>query len=110
CGEGSLAADCDEGVNACLSHDFAHPVGSAVLERVRAARADDRAAEFGDAPDVVPCERLVVAVNDTPPAALEADELEGVHRDAREDDPADDRVESGRVSSAGENADRHESS
>src|SRR5690606_19545450 len=99
-----LAADDDERVDAGLREDLPHPLDSAVLERVGAARADDRAAELADAADVVPRQRCVVLVEDALPAVAKAHEVESVNLHSREHDTADDCVEARGIAAARENA------
>ncbi len=74
---------------------------------IRAARPEDRAADLGEALDLVPGEGEEVAVHDAPPPVADADELEVVRGGALQDDAADDRVQSGAIAAAGQDADLH---
>src|SRR5690606_7507140 len=98
--EGPLTADDDEGSDTGLVEDFSDSFDTAVIERVGAARADDGAAEFADAPDIESSQRRIVLIQDAPPAILKPDEFESVHLHAGEYDAPDDRVEAGRVAPA----------
>ena len=108
-GEGPLAADRDDAVEPVAVHRLGDVVGAAArpLVGVRAAGAEDRAAHLRQALHLVPGQREEVAVDDTPPAVADADELEVVRGGALEHDAADDRVEPGAVAAARQDADLH---
>ena len=78
------------------------------LERVGPAGAEDRAAAGQDAADLVDAEGHGLALERTPPAVPEADELVAVDADTLADDGADHGVESGAVSAAGQDTDAHQ--
>ena len=103
-----LAADRDQRVEPALLDRLAHLVDAALdLERVRPRRAEDRAAAVQDAARGLVGELDRLVLEHARPAVAEADELVVVLVDALADDAADDRVESGAVSAAGEDADAH---
>ena len=83
-GERALAADRDDRVDAVRVEHPLDVLGAAALalERVGAARAEDRAALLGEAAHVVTRDRHEVALDDAPPAPAEADELRVVRDDA----------------------------
>ena len=107
--ERALAADRDDAVDAVAVQRLRDVLGAAArtLVGVRAAGAEDRAADLRQALHLVPREREEVAVDDAAPAVADADELEVVGRRALEHDAADDRVQAGAVAAAGEDADLH---
>src|SRR5690606_2037583 len=99
-GEGAFAADRDERVDSVALHDLGDALGTAVVERVGAARAQDRAALLADAHDLLPGQRHDEFFANAFPAAAEPDELVAIHLDAGEHDPADYRVQSWCVATA----------
>jgi hypothetical protein len=107
-GEGSLAADGDDGVDPQPFHVGLDDVrAAAVLERVGPGRAQDGAALFRDTADHGPGEVDDVTFHHTAPAVAESDELVAVDGNALEDGATDDRVQSGAVSAAGEDSNFH---
>ena len=107
--EGAFAADRDDAVDVVAVEGLRDVLRAAPgpLVGVGATRAEDGAADLGQSLHLVPCEREEVAVDDATPAVADADELDVVVRGALEDDAADDRIESGAVSAAGEDTDLH---
>ena len=77
------------------------------LDRVRAARAQDRPAAGQDAADLGDAQLRGEALERALPAVAEADELVAVLRHALADDGADDSVETGAVAATGEHSDAH---
>src|SRR5581483_6885570 len=103
--QGVLAADRDERVDVFEGRTYR--VDAAVdLVRVRAGRPDDRAAPRQDPGDLRCAERLEVLLDHPAPALADADHLVAVGPRAS-CDRADDRVQSGAVATAGEDADAH---
>ena len=88
-----------------LSRDRARPV--LALERVRARRAEDRAAARQDPARGLDRELLVLVLQRPAPAVAEAHDRVAVLVDALPDDRADDRVEAGAVAPACENSEAH---
>ena len=77
-GQGALAADGDDGVDAEPVHVGLDDLGpAAVLERVGAGRAEDGAALLGDAADHGAGDLDDVALDDAAPAVQESHELAG---------------------------------
>ena len=100
-----LAADRDERVE--LLEGLLDAFDAALeLVRVRARRADDRAALGQDPRDLVAAERLQVAVDHPAPAVQDADRLVAVLPEPPADGP-DHRVQPGAVAAACEHADPH---
>ena len=77
------------------------------LDRVGAARAEDRAAARQDAAHLRDAERRGDALERALPAVAEADELVAVLLHALADDGTDDGVETGAVAAAGQHSDAH---
>src|SRR5579885_3466160 len=100
-----LAADRHQGVE--LPERGQHAVHAAVhLVRVRARRADDRAAAREDPRDLLRPERLEELLDHPAPALAHADDVVAARpRPAR--DGTDDRVQPGAVAAAGEDPDAH---
>ena len=108
-GQGALAADRDDAVDAMLCESLRDVLGAAAraVVGVGAAGAEDRTALPGQALHLMPGERHEVAVDDSAPAVADPDELQVVGGRALEHDAADDRVQAGAIAAAGQDADLH---
>ena len=101
-----LAADRDQRVD--LLEGALDPLDAAlVLERVRARRADDRAADVQDPGDLVPAERFEVAVDRTAPAVQDAERLVPVLPQPPADG-ADNRIQARAISAPSEHPHTHD--
>ncbi len=108
-GERAFTADGQDAVDARILERPSDVLGSAArsLIGVGATRAEDRAADLRQTLHVVAREREEVPVDDATPSVTDADEVESVCRRALEDHAADDRVQTGAIAAAGEDADSH---
>ena len=108
-GERAFTADGQDAVDTGILERASDVLGAAAgaLVGVGAAGSQDRAADLRQALHVVAREGKEVAVDDPAPSVTDADEIEPIRRRALEDHAADDRVQTGAVAAAGEDADSH---
>src|SRR5690606_15660817 len=108
-GQRAFAAYRDDAVDLVAVQRLGDVVGAAPLSLVGigAAGAEDRAPDLREPLDLVTGERHEIALDHSAPSVADADEFQVVRRGALEHDSADDRVESGAVAAAGEDADLH---
>ncbi len=99
-----LPSDCDERVELAVGEVLQHALDAVLdLERIRAARADDRPAAGQDPRDLPRPELLEQRLDQSAPALAHGDDVPA-GRVGPPHDCADDRVEPGAVAPAGENA------
>src|SRR5690606_28475574 len=107
-GQGAFPTDGDDRLDVVALHHLADAIRPAVaLERVGTGGSENCSALLADALHLMATERQQVFFDDPAPAALEADELLAVELVALEHGPSDDRVESGCVSTTGQDSDSH---
>ena len=108
-GEGTLAADRDDRVDPLRIHRLLNINGAAVfaLERVCAGTAEDGATLAGETAHTVPVQSHKVALDQAFPAVANADEFGIEDTNAFKDGTANDRVQPGAVSAAGEDTNFH---
>ncbi len=110
--EGVLAADDDQGVDAepgqvVLDPLDPGPAGTALLERIRPRRAEDRAAARQDAAHRGDVERHRVRLERPSPAVAEPEELDPVFLDSPAHHGADNGVQPRAVAAPGQDSHSH---
>lgn len=107
-GQGALAADRDEDVDAVLPGQVGGRLGGLGQPVALQSRgAEDRAATGEDAADIVEVEGSVVAVEQALEPVLEADDFVVVAGQRPVHDRPDHCVQAGAVAACGENSDAH---
>ncbi|CAM5377432.1 hypothetical protein SHIRM173S_06110 [Streptomyces hirsutus] len=103
-----LAADHDERIHVVRGKGVLYPSQPVlVCERVGAGGAENGSAAGEDPPHARDVQWPDIVLEQAQPAVPQADEVEGVFVDAFADDTADDGVEAGAVTAAGQYSDLH---